>query len=238
MIVGSRSGHRPSSFVDQVYGQIFGRIMTGHFPVGARLPSEAALSTTFKVSRPVVRDALMRLQRDGLVESRKGSGSYVLRTPPPDIGTITDLDRIARFQRYQEFRIAMEGASARLAAERRTESAIAQIETAHERFCAEIRRGEFRWESDRAFHLAIADASGNEFFGRSLEGPEMSLSDFMSVSLTLTSARSAERGERVITEHGAIVAAIRDRDPMAARIGMEHHLLQSRKRMMDASLAP
>lgn len=75
MIAGSRSGQRPSSFVDQVYGQIFGRIMTGHFPVGARLPSEAALSTTFKVSRPVVREALMRLQRDGLVESRKGSGS-------------------------------------------------------------------------------------------------------------------------------------------------------------------
>lgn len=238
MTTGSKSGHRPSSFVDQVYGQIFGSIIAGTFPVGARLPSEASLSATFGVSRPVVREALMRLQRDGLVESRKGSGSYVLRTPPPDIGTITDLGRVARFQRYQEFRISVEGVAARLAAERRTDAAMAKIEEAHDRFCAEVRHGEFRWESDRALHLAIADASGNEFYGRSLDGPEMGLSDFMSVSLSLTRVRSAERGARVVTEHTAIVTAIRDRDSMAARIAMEHHLLQSRKRMMDASLAP
>src|SRR5690606_1010804 len=140
---------------DQVYGQILGGILAGEFPVGARLPAETALSRRFGVSRPVVRAALQRLQRDGLVQSRKGSGSYVLRAPPRDIGTVTDFHRVARFQRYQELRIAVEGAAARLAATRRSESELARIEAALERFCSEVRSGQFRWETDRALHLAI-----------------------------------------------------------------------------------
>lgn len=229
---------RPSTFPDQVYGRILSAIMTGVYPKGARLPSEKQLGETFGVSRPVVRVALSRLQRDGLIESRKGSGSFVLATPPEDLSSVADLAQVARYQRYQEFRLVVEGAAAALAAERRSEAAMQSIQAAHDRFVREVAEGKFLWQSDRAVHLAIAEASGNEFFPRSLEGPEVSLEDFMTVSLSLTSSRSAERGQLVVREHTNIVDAIRARDSVGARVAMEFHIVQARRRMLDRSLAP
>lgn len=229
---------RPASFADQIYGRILDGILAGEYPTGARLPSETRLGEMFGVSRPVVREALARLQRDGLLEIRKGSGSHVRATPPADLSTLTDLDQVARYQRFQEFRLVVEGAAAALAAERRDEAAMARIQAAQDAFVADIRAGRFLWRSDKALHLAVAEATGNEFFARSLEGPELQLGDFMNVSLSLTSSRSPQRGEIVIREHGGIVDAIRARDATGARVAMEHHLLQSRKRMLDRSLAP
>ena len=229
---------KPSTFADQVYGRILSAIMSGVYPKGSRLPSEKQLGETFGVSRPVVRVALSRLQRDGLIESRKGSGSFVLAAPPEDLSTIADLGQIARYQRYQEFRLVVEGAAAALAAERRSDAAMQRIQAAHEKFVREIAEGKFLWQSDRAVHLAIAEASGNEFFPRSLEGPEVSLGDFMTVSLSLTSSRSAERGQLVVREHANIVDAIRTRDSVGARVAMEFHIVQARRRMLDRSLAP
>lgn len=229
---------RPSTFADQVYGRILSDIAGGTFPTGAKLPSEKELGERFGVSRPVVRDALSRLQRDGLIESRKGSGSFVLASPPEDLSAAADMARIARYQRYQEFRLVVEGTAAGLAAERRSEAALARIVAAHEQFVSEIEHGDFRWQSDRAVHLAIAEASGNEFFAESLEGPEVKLSDFMTVSLKLTSSRSPQRGQLVAREHANIVDAIRVRDSVAARVAMEYHIVQARRRMLDRTLAP
>lgn len=229
---------RPASFADQVYGRILDGILAGEFPTGARLPSETRLGEIYGVSRPVVRDALARLRRDGLIDIRKGSGSHVRATPPADLSTLADLNQVARYQRFQEFRVVLEGAGAALAAERRDAAALARIEAAHQAFVAEIRAGRFHWSFDRALHLAVAEAAGNEFFVRGLEGPELALGDFMNVSLSLTSSRSPERGELVIREHAGIVDAIRSGDPLSAKVAMEHHLLQSRKRMLDRTLSP
>ncbi len=229
---------RPASFSDQVYGRIMTDIISGLFPTGARLPSEQKLGERFAVSRPVIRDALARLQRDGLVESRKGSGTYVMSRPPADLALVADVNEVARFQRFQEYRLIVEAAAAALAAERRDESSMARIQEAHERFVTEIRSGIFEWRSDRALHMAIAEASGNEFFAEALNGSEMQLGNFMQVSLRLSQSRSPQRGEIVIREHANIVEAIRARDRNGARIAIEYHLVQSRRRMLDRSLAP
>ncbi len=229
---------RPSSFADQVYGKILAAITSGQFPTQSRLPSEQKLGEMFGVSRPVVREALARLQRDGLVEIRKGSGSYVRLQPPDDLSVLANLDEVARYQRFQEFRLAVEAAAVALAAERRDEAAMARIQKAHDDFTMEVRGGEFRWQSDRALHLAIAEASGNEFFARSLEGSDFRLSDFMNLSLSLTRSRSPQRGALVIEEHANIVDAIRAKDPREARIAMEFHLSQSRRRMLDRTRSP
>lgn len=229
---------RPASYVDQVYGRVLTMISAGEFTTGDRLPSEAKLGELFGVSRPVIRDALARLRQDGLIEARKGSGSYVRAEPPEDLAALTKMEAISRYQRFQEFRLSVEGAAAALAAERRSESEMNRIQAAHDRFASEVAEGRFLWESDRALHLAIADASGNEFFAHSLESLDLKLSDFMNLSLSLTSSRSPQRGQLVIREHAQIVDFIRSRDSNSARIAMESHLIQSRRRMMDRTLAP
>ena len=229
---------RPSTFADQIYGHILHDIAMGAFPVASRLPTEKQLSERFAVSRPVVREALARLQRDGLVESRRGSGSYVRASPPEDLSLAADMERIARYQRFQDFRLVVEGAAAALAAENRSEKELSRIIDAHRQFMAEIADGLFLWQSDRALHLAIAAATGNEFFATSLDASDVGLSDFMNVSLKLTSSRSPQRGQVVSREHGDIVDAIAAKDRKAAQVAMEHHIIQARRRMMDRTVSP
>lgn len=229
---------RPSSYADQVYGHVLQDILKGAFPPGSRLPSETDLSERFGVSRPVIRDALARLRLDGLVEARRGSGTYVLTTPSRSLPDLADLTDISRFLRYQELRLCVEGNAAALAAERRTDKALGDIIEAHEQFSSQVARGVFLPESDRRFHLSIAEATGNEFFSMALEGPDVSLSGFMNVSLSLTRSGSPARARKVVGEHSDIVEAIRNKDPVWARVAMESHILQARRRMTNGDLDP
>ncbi|MCL6707984.1 FadR family transcriptional regulator [Pseudomonas sp. R2.Fl] len=229
---------RPSSYADQVYGRVLRDILNGVFKPGDRLPAENDLAERFGVSRPVVRDALARLRVDGLIEARRGSGTYVLSRPSQSLPDLADLTDISRFLRYQELRLTVEGQAAALAAERRSEKDLAAIAHAHERFASEIGRGAFLAESDRRFHLAICEATGNEFFAKALEGPDVSLSGFMNVSLSLTRVGSEARARKVIAEHGEIVEAIRKKDPVWAGVAMKFHILQARRRMTDGAIDP
>lgn len=226
----------PSSYADQVYGRILYDIFNGVFQPGARLPTENALAERFGVSRPVVRDALARLRVDGLVEARRGSGTYVLTRPSESLPELVDLEDISRFLRYQELRFYVESEGAALAAMRRTERQFAAIVEAHEAFAADAGLGVFMPEKDRGFHLAICEATGNEFFAKALEGADISLTSFMNVSLALTRSGSPDRARRVVGEHAEIVEAIRTQDAVWARVAMQTHILQARRRMTDRTV--
>lgn len=232
------NANRPSSFADQVYGRILQDILEGVVDPGSKLPAESELAQRFGVSRPVVRDALARLRVDGLVEARRGSGTYVLSRPADALSGVANLTDISRFLRYQELRLSVEGTAAALAAERRTDRALAEIQAAHDAFAEALRQGSFTPDGDRRFHLAIADASGNEFFRSALEGPTVSLTDFMGISLSLTRSGSQQRALKVVREHSDILEAIRKQDAVWARVAMESHILQARRRMTDRELDP
>jgi DNA-binding FadR family transcriptional regulator len=229
---------RPASFADQVYGRILDEILGGAFPPGSRLPGENDLTRRFGVSRPIVRAALARLRVDGLVEARRGSGTYVLSRPADNLGDVASLTDVSRFLRYHELRLCVEGRAASLAAERRSDKDLAGIARAHERFAQLIARGNFDPENDRAFHLAILDATGNEFFRAALEGTGVVLSDFMGMSLSITRSGSIERTRKIVAEHADILEAIRKRDPLWARSAMEQHITHARRRLTDRTLDP
>ena len=66
---------------DQLYGQILEQIVSGALKEGDKLPSENKICQAFGVSRPTVRAALMRLNADGLVITRQGSGTFLQKRP-------------------------------------------------------------------------------------------------------------------------------------------------------------
>ena len=68
-----------SSYADQAYAYLFHQITIGAYAEGEQLPSENELCDLFGISRPVVRKALERLRDDDLIDSRRGSGSFVKR---------------------------------------------------------------------------------------------------------------------------------------------------------------
>jgi GntR family transcriptional regulator, transcriptional repressor for pyruvate dehydrogenase complex len=218
---------------DSVYGRLLDDILAGRFSAGDRLPTENDLAARFAVSRPVVREALQRLQTDGVVLSRQGSGTYVQRRPSQRVAELTRQLSLHEVLQSIELRMAMEELSARLAATHRSEEQMRVIEAAADALREAFPKPAEAREADYAFHRAIAVASGNGMLVEALDQLADRIKGGMNVTLSLTRDASAERRTRVLDEHERIVHAIRIADPESAAIAMRYHLDQARNRLLD-----
>ena len=218
---------------DQLYGQIFDQIVSGRLNVGDKLPSENEICERFGVSRPVVREALLRLRADGLVTAHQGLGTFVSHQPAPRLRTFGDVQNVGAYLRCQEVRIALEGDAARLAAQRRSDAQMRRIRDVHLAFAQDIEHGRVSAEADLAFHKAIAEASGNDFYLEVLEAIHESIVGFMRLTLSLTRTGSRQRGQRVVDEHAAILDALQEQDGERARVAMQFHLGRARHCLVD-----
>lgn len=224
---------RKERLADRLYGQILQQIVAGTLKEGARLPSEQDICRAFGVSRPTVREALTRLHADGLVASRQGSGSFVLRRPPDGLTRLAEGADIAGMLRCLEVRIGLEGQAAALAARRRSAADLDRIDAALRALGDRFTDGTTPAAADFAFHLAIAAASGNLLFAEMLRTLAGTISQTMAVALSITQAGSQERARRVLDEHAAIAEAVARGDAEAADLAMRYHLHRSRQRVTD-----
>lgn len=223
---------------DQLYGQILEQIVSGALSEGDKLPSENQICQSFHVSRPTVREALMRLHADGVVTTRQGSGTFVLRRPSGHLTRLAEASDIAGMLRCWEVRIALEGQAAALAAQRRTPNQLAHISDALAALKASFEGTSIPARADFEFHLAVARASGNALFADLLEMLNATIRQSMTVALGITRAGSKERARRVVEEHEAIAEAIERGDAEAASLTMRYHLHRSRQRVTDGQRDP
>jgi GntR family transcriptional repressor for pyruvate dehydrogenase complex len=219
---------------DVLYGQLLMRIVNGDVAEGDRLPSEAEIGKMFGASRPVVRQALMQLQADGLVYARKGAGTFVRMRPPARLHDFVEPADVASYLRSFELRAGMEGEAARLAAMRRTRSHLKAIEDGARALEDAISRRETGHEADFGFHMAIAEATDNELFPRVLDELADIMRGSMAMGLSLTRTGSDLRRSQVLKEHWQIADAIAAQDGEAAALYMRFHLAQTRLRTTDA----
>jgi GntR family transcriptional regulator, transcriptional repressor for pyruvate dehydrogenase complex len=219
---------------DVLYGQLLMRIVNGDVAEGDRLPSEAEIGKMFGASRPVVRQALMQLQMDGLVYARKGAGTFVRMRPPARLNAFVEPADVASYLRSFELRTAVESEAARLAALRRTRNHLKAIKDAARALEDAITRKETGHEQDFGFHMAIAEATDNELFVRVLEELADTMHGSMAMGLSLTRTGSDLRRSQVLREHWQIADAIAAQDAEAASLYMRFHLLQTRTRATDA----
>ena len=222
---------------ERIYEQLLEQIATGRFACGDRLPSEHTLAHSFGVSRPTVRQALARLQADGILRSRKGSGNYVAETPStsllnlkPGTGNISDM------LLGVEFRIAIEGDAAALAALRRSDVELAELKAVLNRqeLLSDAPLAEVH-DADIEFHTLISDAARNRLFSEAIRKLYGSV---MNSWLLWHRSASDEYGKiwrSVLTEHRAVYEAIRIADPDAARAAMRQHLTNGRRRMLKTN---
>lgn len=189
-----------------------------------RLPTERDMSAQFGVSRSVVREAAKRLELQGLLEIRQGSGMKVVDKLHKPLSSAVHMlvpDERQRLVQLTEVRFALEPENARLAAERATASELKQLKAAHERLknCQDF---ETQVLADMEFHCLIAEASGNKIGSLLMQ----SLSDLLQTSLS--------HGYRLVTkdqavaDHGKILDAILARNATAAATAMKNHLLHAR----------
>lgn len=218
---------------DEIYAQILLQLSTGQYRIGDRLPTEKELSASFDVSRPVVREALQHLQNDGLIDARRGSGTFVQRLPPHEMAHYTDDARIAQYMRAYEVRRGLEVEAARLAALRINQTHRRRLQQALTTMEEVMRSGEDALEADFQFHLEIARATENDLFEKQMMFLRADVMGTMRIASTITVKRSEQRRERVLQEHRDIFQAISAGDAELAKLYMHYHLISVRNRIVD-----
>lgn len=223
---------RPAvGLVDRVYSEILGLVVDGEYTEGQKLPTEQALTTRFEASRPTIREALSRLRADGIIATRQGSGTVVVKRPDPDLPRFTPLETISDIQRCYEFRIVTESGAAALAARMADEADLADLDRRFRKLDAVLSEDSLGVQEDYDFHVAIAKASKNQFFVSVIVSMQTQVLFSMNLMRNLSLVKTAERRRLVQDEHEAVLQALRQRDAQAASAAMRAHLERARDRM-------
>ncbi|MDF3883857.1 FadR/GntR family transcriptional regulator [Cupriavidus basilensis] len=212
----------PQRLYRQISNQLRGLILAGEFPVGSRLPAERDLSVQLGVSRPSLREALIALEVEGYIEVRMGSGIYVCE-PPSHADAGFDLSGEEGPLELIRARALVEGEVAALAARNGRKAQFDAIEEAIAQMAADAAAGLTPLDADRLFHVRVAEATGNSV----LVGVVRRLFDLRLGRLFDQLDSHFETPgvwARAITEHRAVLAALRGKDPELARALIQRHM--------------
>ena len=217
----------PRRLYRQIADQISALIDEGEYAAGARLPAERDLAKQLGVSRPSVREALIALEVEGLLDVRVGSGIYV--TQPGEKRQRGALQGDSGPFEVIRARSLIEGECAALAAKHATRAQLAAIRAAHAALIKASKRDHNPLDADRLFHISVAEASDNS----ALVLLAQTLLDQRMGPLYRSLERKLEypkMAAETVSEHQAIVNAIVRGDARAARAAMRRHMNQTHNR--------
>ncbi|UOQ59602.1 FadR family transcriptional regulator [Leucobacter rhizosphaerae] len=217
------------SLVDTVVDELKREIAQGNWSIGDRLPSEAELTEALGVSRTSVREGVRSLVQLGLLETRQGDGTYLIATDATQVALrralhSADSREVIGVRRALDVLAAREAAACRVEGDidtlaehlRRRSEAIAANDTVA--FA----------EADVAFHLGIADASGNRLLADIYASFDTSLRESVTDASCLASGTDPDRAD----QHEQLFRAIVAGDPdtaQAAALGV----LDQQTRLLD-----
>jgi len=218
----------PRRLYRQIADQIRSLIRSHEFAAGARLPPERDLARQLGVSRPSVREALIALEVEGLVEVKIGSGIYVLGAHENG-ETATPVQAAMGPFELLRARWIIESECAALAAKSAKWPQIAAIEEALQQMESAASEQRQPLAGDRLFHLRIAEATGN---GALVAVVKMLWEERMGPLFTRLEHHydNPSQWTRAIAEHRAVLDAIARHDAAAARASMQRHLDKAYKR--------
>lgn len=210
--------------------QIRSLIQSGAFAPGSRLPPERDLAQQLGVSRPSVREALIALEISGAVDIRQGSGVYVCQAPDRSANAIAGLGESP--SELMQARAVLEGSVIVLATALVTPDRLARLRATLDAMRANVDEGRSPLDHDRAFHVCIAEMSGNSVLVRMVA--ELFDERHSPISARLSGhAETSQTWAAALAEHEAIYRALEDRDPLAAQSMMRSHLKASGMRWIE-----
>ena len=206
----------------QIAAQLSALIASGEFAVGQRLPSERDLAVQLGVSRPSLREALIALELEGLVEVRVGAGIWVTAASGRGAETEVQHEGEGPFELLRA-RWLIEGEVAAMAAREATDADLASIRAA----LAEMEKLEKQHQDcsafDREFHLRIAASTRNGVLQAVVEDlwdrGRGAMWRLMEQHFQTPALQAAS-----VNDHRAILQALAAHDPREARNAMRAHL--------------
>ena len=206
------------SLGNRVYHALKRDIITGIFQSGEAL-TEKMLARRYRGSRTPVREAAVRLQHENLLRIVPNRGYFVRHI------TINELNQL------YEYRAALEGACAELAARKGIDQTT--VEDLHRLGEIHFEKGdrpsyEGFIEADTAFHLALAQLTRNQLLLQAVRDVRCQMERIMYAAIDID-----YYGESPANEHMEILQAIRDRDPLRAREAMQRHVNISKDKVLQ-----
>jgi len=214
-LAGQRRIGRPrgATASSMVYSDLRAQLLSLERQPGEAI-SEAEIALSYGVSRTPVREAILKLSDEGLLQIFPQSGIIVSRIP------------VAALPEAIIIRKALEETTARLAAECATSSQILALRTIlqRQREAETAKDGEAFHQADEAFHATIAEIAGHPGIWKLIQQVKVHVDRYRRLTLP-------QRGRiaRVIAEHEAVLTAIEAHDAGRAGIAMSHHL----ERLLD-----
>ncbi len=201
----------PPSLAERAYLRLREAIVDGTLAAGSKL-SERSLAAALGISSQPIREALRRLEGEGMVETRPRSGTFVAQLT---------VDRLVEMGRI---RAVLEGAAAGIAARRASPADLAALQArlAAIRAATSLKDGVVLAEANDAFHQTLHAVTGNAFLIRSLHA--------LQAYLHIGSRRvlnTEDQFRQALVEHTDIVAAIERGEPERAEALMRTHALRS-----------
>lgn len=208
------------------------------YQVGDRLPPEREIAERLSVSRTVVREALIMLEIEGLIEVRRGAGIYLIRLPHDALSEAPDAttgNAAGPFELLQA-RQLLESNIAEFAAQQVTGDDIVKMRRALQLEEQELAANDGRGESgDRQFHLAVAEATHNsmlvDLFRQSWQWRE---NNPMWIQLH-SHLKDTHYRQQWLTDHQQILAALIKKDAKTAKQAMWQHLENVKIRLLEFS---
>ena len=221
------------SIADQVKEQLLLLIQQQAWQAGTRLPAERQLAEQLGVSRSSLREAIQSLASQGVLQSRRGDGTFVRQRNTPFLldGSLKPLAALlAQDSHYRydllEARTALEASTAWNAALRATQVDKDRIQRCFDVMLKHQRSGshEASGHADAQFHLAIAQASHNVVLLRVMHSLFELLHSSVTQSRSLFRLLNQQGIEALTEQHQALMQAIVHGDAPAARNAIESHL--------------
>lgn len=213
-----------TGLVEHVIDHLRDHVASEGLRPGSRLPSETTISTRLGVSRPVVREAMRTLAATGLIEMAPGKRATVVSVDGEMISRVIEnavLIGQADGKDILELRRGVEIAMVALAAERRTDAHVAELQTIITEMAGCIDDGARYLDLDLRLHMVLAAATGNPLYTLLIDA----LRQLIMIAMLAGRTRWSEVNEldRVQELHEQIVDAVSAGDPQAAAAAMAQH---------------
>lgn len=189
-----------------VYERLREEIRNGVLKPGSRL-TETELAQRLAISRTPVREAIRRLESEGLVDHQPRIGAVVRKLEYPEV------------MELYEMRTVLEATAARLAARAASPMELEDLVSINTEMAAADAPPKRLVELNRLFHARLMDAARNRFLLRSMASVESTM-----LILGPSSMESPDRAREAVQEHGAVLDAIAAHDGAAAEAAMRLHM--------------
>jgi GntR family transcriptional regulator, transcriptional repressor for pyruvate dehydrogenase complex len=222
---------RPDSISAEVARRLLVYLFSGEIESGQRIPSERKLAELLGVGRSVIRESLKPLQMLGLVDVRIGDGTYLQDADSALLPQVFEWGLLIKSHRLLELietRRIIEVALAGLAAERRTDESLLELQGYIDQMAATIDDVGYFADADAAFHLAIGRAAGNSVLSSMLVNLRALLREWIRRVVD-----SPGESRQALAEHEAIMVGIAAGDGPAAEAAMRAHLARVTARLRE-----